>query len=250
VEVTVIRGEIKTMPEPLSKPCQPSSPEQESPLHGFRGDRPTGKDQPFLPAGLTVAVSREAGSRGTTIADRAGVKLGWQVYSQELLEYIAQEATVRQEILGNLSPAAVHWVEEQLERLQQEQSIHRHASQIDMARIILALGATGEVILIGRGAAHMLPRHSTLHVRVVAPHEDRIAYMAQWLRLTVDEASEQVRLRDARRAEFLQSHFRRDVNDVYQYDLLLNSTLLGEELSSELLAQAARAKVATLLAAG
>jgi cytidylate kinase len=167
-----------------------------------------------------------------------------------LLEYIAQEATVRADILGNLSPAANHWVEEQLERVQNDYSVHRHPPLLDMARIILALGATGEAILIGRGAGCLLPRHATLHVRVVAPLEDRVAYMSQWLRLTVDEAGEQVRLRDQRRAEFLQAHFGRDVDDVYQYDLLLNSTLLGEDLCADLLVQAARAKAKALLAAG
>lgn len=228
----------KTMPEQLSTPS-------EAPRHGYRG---AAVDHPFLPAGLVVAMSREAGSRGTSIARRAGEKLGWQVYSQELLEYIAQEATVRQEIFANLSPVAVHWVEEQLEQVQSEYGIHHQSAQVDMARIILALGATGEVILIGRGAACMLPRHSTLHVRVVAPLEHRVAYLGQWMRLTAEEAGEEVRLRDQRRAEFLRTHFRRNINDVYQYDLLLNSTLLGEELCSELLAQAARTKLATLLA--
>jgi len=41
-----------------------------------------------VPAGLTIAISREAGSRGASIAKRAGEKLGWEVYSQDLLEYL------------------------------------------------------------------------------------------------------------------------------------------------------------------
>jgi cytidylate kinase len=238
----------QAMPEHLSQPRDRSTSAPEVPRHGYRGDRAPAADHPFLPASVTVALSREAGSRGTSIAKRAGEKLGWQVYSQELLEYIAQEATVRADILGNLSPAANHWVEEQLERVQNDYSVHRHPPLLDMAGIILALGATGEAILIGRGAGCLLPRHATLHVRVVAPLEDRVAYMSQWLRLTVDEAGEQVRLRDQRRAEFLQTHFGRDADDVYQYDLLLNSTLLGEDLCADLLVQAARAKAKALLA--
>ena len=67
-------------------------------------------------------------------------------------------------------------------------------------------------------------------------------------RLTREEAAEQVHLRDRRRADYLKKHFHRDVTDIYQYDLLLNSTYLGEELSAELLVQAAKAKAATLLA--
>ena len=231
------------MPERLSK-----LRERESPRHGYRGERPPSGDHPFVPASLTVAVSREAGSRGTSIARRAGEKLGWQVYTQEMLEYIAQDPTVRQEIAEGLSPSAQHWLEEQMERLQSAGGVTRNAALLDMARVLLSLAATGEILLIGRGAGCILPRHSTLHVRVIAPLEERIAYMSQWLRLTALEAAEQVRLRDQRRAEYWQSHFGSDVTDVYQYDLLLNSTLLGEELCAELLAQAARAKRAALLA--
>src|SRR6516164_6200046 len=113
------------MPEHLSDPRERLKAVEESPRHGYRGDRCPPTTQPFLPSGLTITISREAGSRGTSIAQRTGKKLGWQVYSQELLEYIAQEATVRQAILGNLSPAAIHWVEEQLQRVQEEYSIHR-----------------------------------------------------------------------------------------------------------------------------
>ena len=59
----------------------------ESPLHGNQGDR-----EPAAvlkaPAGLTVAISREAGARGGSIARRIGKKLDWQVYTQELLEFL------------------------------------------------------------------------------------------------------------------------------------------------------------------
>jgi cytidylate kinase len=230
------------MPEHLSQVREP-----ESPRHGYRGEGAASK-QPFLPAGLTIAISREAGSRGTSIAKRAGAKLGWQVYTQDLLEYAAHEATARQEIMDNLSPAALHWVEEQLERLLDDRTAHWPSSLVDMARLMLSLGATGEVLLIGRGAGCMLPRHATLQVRIVAPLADRVAYMSQWLCLTGEEAARQVHLRDQSRTAFIQDHFQRQVADVYQYDLLLNSTLLGEELSAELLVQAARAKASALLA--
>jgi len=236
----------KHLPQ-LGDPQLSNQQMRESPLHGFRGDRQPA-DHPFLPAGLTVAISREAGSRGTSIVKRAGEKLGWQVYTQEMLEYIAQETTGRQEITANLSPAALHWVEEELERLQADQRVNGDAALFDMARIILALGATGEAFLIGRGAGCILPRASTLHVRVVAPLLDRIAYMSQWQRLTREEAAEQISMRDQRRAEYLRTHYQRDAADIYQFDLVLNSIFLGEELSAELLAQAARAKAAALLA--
>ena len=63
----------------------------ELPRHGFQGNRAPPTAPTGIPASVTIAVSREAGSRGNTIGNRAGLKLGWPVYNQELLEYVAQE---------------------------------------------------------------------------------------------------------------------------------------------------------------
>ncbi len=235
------------MPDPfprLNDDNDPTTaPGPESPRHGFQGDR-GGGELHGVPAALTIAVSREAGSRGTSIAHRAGAKLGWQVYPQETLEYLAQQDNFRQDLFDQLAPTAVHWVEEHLEQEQRSGRVSPHPSLADMARLLLALGVAGECVLIGRGAGFLLPARSTLHVRLVAPLQDRIAYMAQWLRLTGDEAAEQVRLRDERRARFLQDHYFRDAAEPYHYDLVLNTSLLGEELCAQLIAQAARAKQA------
>lgn len=212
------------------------------PLHGFQGDRGAAPAAPTVPAGLTIAFSREAGARGSSIGRRVGRKLDWSVYDQELLEYMAQDTVARQGMLDNLTPAATAWVEGQLQQLMREQNISQHPSIQHLARVVLALGAQGEAVLIGRGAGFILPRASTLHVRMIAPLDERIAYMSEWLRLTRDEAAEKVRVRDLRRNEFISTHFHRNPDDVHQYDVLLNASLLGEEVSAELIAQAARAR--------
>jgi len=222
----------------------PPEESRESPRHGFQGDRGPAPPAAEFPAGLTVAVSREAGSRGGTIGRRVARNLGWQVYDQELLEYVSQEGPLHQELLDGLPPAAAAWLGQRLEQLLREQSVSQHPSIVRLARAILALAAQGNVVLIGRGAGLLLPAETSLHVRLVAPLADRIAYISQWLRLTVEEATERVRLRDARRAEFLVTHFHRQPGEPHQYDLLLNSSLLGEELCADLIVHAARTKLA------
>jgi len=212
------------------------------PLHGFQGDRGVTPAPPSVPAALTIAFSREAGARGSSIGRRVGRKLDWPVYDQELLEYMSQDTVARQGMLDNLTPAAAVWVEGQLQQLMREQNVSQHPSIQNLTRVVLALGAQGEAVLIGRGAGFILPRASTLHVRMVAPLDERIAYMSEWLRLTRDEAAEKVRVRDARRNEFISTHFHRNPDDVHQYDILLNASLLGEEVCAELIAQAARAR--------
>src|SRR5262245_18557548 len=164
-----------------------------SPLHGYRG---LPAQSAGLPRSLSIALSREAGSRGGSIARRLGSRLGWEVYTQEMLEVLSQDPALRQELDNDLPEGAAVWVEERLQRLLEEQSVSRHPQVLDLSRILLSLGLNGEVILLGRGAGCVLPAATTLHVRLVAPLAERVAYMAQVLRLTEEEAVDQVRKRD------------------------------------------------------
>jgi cytidylate kinase len=224
---------------------EPAREEGDTPHHGFQGNREQ-PPQPPVPAALTIALAREAGARGGTIGRRVARKLNWQVYDQDLLEYMSQDTVVRQGIFDGLPAAATAWVESNLQTLLREQNLSQHPSIVNLARVVLALGAQGEVVLVGRGAGFILPRASTLHVRMMAPLQERIAYMSQWLRMPVAEAAEKVRTRDARRAEFISTHFHRQPGDIHQYDMLLNASLLGEETSANLIAQAALARSAAL----
>src|SRR5206468_11200375 len=140
-----------------------------------------------------------------------------------------------QSLSDSLSEEAARWVEEQLVDLTTRQAMKLPGPVLNMARLSLGLGSQGHVVLIGRGAGFLLPRSSTLHVRLIAPLEDRIAYMAQWLRLTVEEARQRVRLRDSRRAEFLTNFLHRQPGEMYGYDLILNTSSFGEEVSAELI---------------
>lgn len=210
-----------------------------APLHGYRGSPDAAGE---LPKNLSIAISRDAGARGEPVARRVADRLGWQLFNQDLLEYIAQEGSFRQNVLDELPAPAVEWVEHQLRELQKKQNLSNNPSIVQLARAVLALGAQGEVVLLGRGAGYILPERSTLHVRLVAPLGDRVAFTGQWLRLTDEEAAEEVRQRDQRRTDFVSTHFHRKTSDLQQYDLVLNSSRLGEEMCTDLIVQAAKAK--------
>lgn len=213
----------------------------EPPLHGNQGDR---EPAPPLksPLGLTVAISREAGARGGSVAKRVGKRLGWQVYTQELLEFLCSNEAARSQVLAEAPPSAAAWADAQLQRLRWDRVINPNVELGEMPRLILSLAARGGVILVGRGAGFLLPSETTLHVRVIAPLEDRIAYMTQYLRHTRETAASYVRDRDEQRAEFLMKTFNRRSSDLHDYDMVLNSYLLGEEICADLMLTAIRGK--------
>lgn len=209
------------------------------PLHGNRGES---RKRPGAPAGLTIALSRESGASGGSIARRVGQRLGWQVYTRELLEFLCANDAARQSILADVPPDASIWVDAQLDRLRREQRLPHDADSDEMPRLLLTLASRGQVLLLGAGAGYYLPRDISLHVRIIAPTGNRVAHMADWLRLSPEEAERQVQTRDERRAEFLLRRFGMRSAQPYEFDLILNSGLLSEETCTDAILAALKGK--------
>src|SRR5258708_7945101 len=118
-----------------------------SPVHGYRGSP---EHSVGLPRSLSITLSRETGSRGSAIARRIGARLGWEVYSQEMLEVLGQDPALQRELADQLPPGGAEWVEERIQQLLLEQSVSRNPQVLDLVRQLLTLGVHGEVVLLGR----------------------------------------------------------------------------------------------------
>ncbi len=206
------------------------------PLHGYRGapDTPAGEH----PRGLTVAISREAGARGNSIARRVGRLLGWQVYDQDSLALLARDDDARRELLADIPPSAATWANRQSATV----GLTGGAGAGELVKLVFALAARGEVVIVGRGAGFLLPSGSTLNVRVIAPHAERVAYLAQWLRMSDEEAAAELAGRDRVRAALHAALTGKSASDPTQYDLILNSGRLGEAACADLIVSAIKVK--------
>ncbi len=193
---------------------------------------------------LCITISREAGARGSAIARLVGQKLGWTVYDQELLEYIAHEMHLRAGVLESLDEKAFRWAHDWLARLLEGQWQNQDSYIVHLTKVVLAIGLHGEAIIVGRGAGCILPRERSLNVRLIGSDADRMSYLSQTERLTPQEAAQRVRQIDEQRREFVRDYFHRESSDPHEYDLTLDSSTLGEEACAEAIAVALRGKQA------
>jgi len=212
----------------------------DAPRHGDQGEtRPVGQ---FVPAAITIAISRETGARGGSIGKRLSKKLGWSFYDQELLNYLSQGNRLEDEIITGLPLDAREWVGEHLAQLKQENRLSKDTHEQDIAQLILAIAAKGKAVIVGRGAGALLPANCVLHVRILAPLEDRAAWIRQIHRLTKEQAFEFITKQDKQRAGMLDAHFKKSARDTDVYDLMVNSSRLGELGCASVIMEAARQK--------
>lgn len=191
-----------------------------------------------------VTISREAGSRGATVARLVGQKLCWTVYDQELLEYIAHQMHLRAGVLESLDEKTFRWANEWLSTLLGGQWQDQDAYIVHLTKVVLAIGIHGEAVIVGRGAGCILPRDRSINVRIIARDADRVAYLSQLERLTPQEADRYMRETDQQRSKFVRDYFHRDACDPHEYDITLDSSTLGEETCAELIVAGVRGRQA------
>jgi len=175
------------------------------------------------PRAFTIAFSREVGARGTTVAREVGRRLNWPVYDRELVERIAQEMGLRASLLESVDERHAGWLRETLAALSSAPQVSESAFVRHLIQTVLSLGSHGQCVIVGRGAAHILPAATTLRVRLVAPLDERIAVLAGELSVSKEEAARQIKGLDDLRRRFLRDHFGKDPADPLQYDMVLNS---------------------------
>src|SRR5262249_39142735 len=152
-----------------------NSPEQTTPK----------KPDPSSGPAFTIAISREVGALGNTVAHELGGRLGWPVYDQEILNKMAQQMGKPREHLHALDERHVHWLEECLANLvTQYHPVTPYSYTKNLIGTVRGLGALGNCVIVGRGANFILPPATTLRVRLVSDLEDRVKAIMQLRHLT------------------------------------------------------------------
>jgi cytidylate kinase len=181
------------------------------------------RERPETEKAFTIALAREAGASGTLVAAELGKRLNWPVYDQLLLERIAREMGLRTQLLESVDEKRKSWLLEVVEGFASA-GVSELAYVRHLIQTILSLGAHGDCVIVGRGAAHILPKETTLRVRLVGSLDDRIAAIGRRLTLTKEQAARWVADTDRQRQTFVKDHFLKDPGDPRNYDLVLNTS--------------------------
>jgi cytidylate kinase len=189
---------------------------------------------------LTVALEREAGTPGTSVAQALGTRLGWPVYDHELLELLAREMGLRVALLESIDEKHHTWLDEAFRAFASVPEVTENTYVRQLMETQVSLSAHGHCIIVGRGAAQILRPETTLRVRLVGLLEDRIAGASARRGVSWKEAARWVESTDRERVLFVQTHFLRDPTDPRHYDLTLNCSRWSVSECADLIVDALR----------
>lgn len=189
---------------------------------------------------FTIALSREAGARGSAIGQLLGERLGWAVYDRELVEQVAADMNLRAGLLAEVDEKWKGWFRDYVDAFSAPAAVSDITYVRRLVETMLSLALHGDCVIVGRGATVVLPPASTLRVRLVAPLEDRCAVVRTRRGLSQEEAARWVEKTDAERVRFVRDHFRKDPTESRHYDLMLNTSRFSESDCVDLIIEALR----------
>ncbi|WP_020676661.1 cytidylate kinase family protein [Geopsychrobacter electrodiphilus] len=169
-----------------------------------------------------ITISREMGSGGIPIAQKAAQKLGYRLIDGETIEKIAPQYGLTREVLSQIDekpPAFIAHLDRQIE-------LGMNRIQL----IVLEQALEGNVIIYGRGGQDLLKgADNVLRVRVIAPFDLRVERWAEREWIDPDLAYSLVRKSDQQRAGFIKYYHDRNWEDPLHYDLTINTAKISEE---------------------
>jgi len=194
-----------------------------------------------LQSPLTIAISREAGTGGEAVAKRVAESLGWPCYDRELVDKIAEDSGVRADLLEKLDEKRPNWVSECLQGFSDGKQMSGAGYAKRLRDVLLALYFHGDCVILGRGAAQILPHPNTLRVCLIAPRLHRVKQATGRLGVS-EEADAKVAEADRHRVDFVKNYFHKDPTELREYDLIVDTSRFDEDCLADILVAAAKAR--------
>ncbi|HVA01535.1 MAG TPA: cytidylate kinase-like family protein [Terriglobia bacterium] len=193
--------------------------------------------------GPYLLISREKGSGGRTVAAMVAERLKWQVFDREIVDEIARRAKIRQQLIESLDERGRGGLEEFIRDFLGHEAIAPGDYLYHLKQVLLTLGHQGDVVIVGRGAEHVLPSQFGLRAWMVAPLDLRIERVCKVQGVTVEAARSQIEQVDKEREKFVRTHFQHSARNPLDYDLVINTASLTAESTAEILLSALQEKL-------
>lgn len=194
-----------------------------------------------------VTISRQAGCGAVIVAEKLAKYLEqnspqesatWTVFDRELMEKVLADHNLPKYLAQFLPEDRASQIEDTLADIF---GVHppTHTVVQQTAETLLQLVELGNAILIGRAGNIVTAKlPNVLHVRLVAPLEDRIERISRDDRKSPAEARRFCLEEEQARARYVKTYFRADINDALLYHLIINTSRVGCDNAARLIGDA------------
>jgi cytidylate kinase len=194
-----------------------------------------------------VTISRQTGCGAVIVAGKLAHYLQqhsppdapkWTVFDRELMDKVLADHNLPKYLAKFLPEDRASQIEDTLADIF---GVHppTHTLVEQTAETMLQLAELGDAIIIGRAGNIVTARlPHVLHVRLVAPLEDRIERICRDDHKTPAEARRFCLEEEQARTRYVKTYFRADINDPLLYHLTINTSRMGCDSAARIIGDA------------
>ncbi len=195
-----------------------------------------------LAPGPLITISREYGCEGYGLASALTEKLTtkdhpWLVYSRDMHDSVSSKGDPIHELNEIVNAGSRDMIQEMFDQYMADKptDIQRYRTLVENVSV---LSKHGYAVILGGGAGILTQTNPrALHVRLLASEEFRVKRIATVRKLSEEDAHRHVNEHNENRVAFIQKFTRKDVNDPYLYDVMLNNGTLTVDQMSDIIIQ-------------
>ncbi len=184
---------------------------------------------------VIISISREYGSGGHEIAEMLAKDLGYALYDRNLLDHVAEEHGVAKEVIEKFEEKPRNPL---LSRRvgQHSNSIAENIAEMQF-KFLRDKAESGEsFIVVGRCAETVLKKYPGLiSIFVLGDRDEKIQHVMEKYDLGRQEAISKINRHDKKRKHYHNHYSDFKWGDSRGYDLCINSSRMGEEVTAEVL---------------
>jgi cytidylate kinase len=190
-------------------------------------------------ASYVVTVSRSYGSLGGEVAGALAERLGVRCCDRVILEEVARRADVDVELMKKLDENVRLFKAEPWTVFFSGKSWARERYLHHLVKVVLNISGKGGVIL-GRGAHMILGPSRAFRIRIIGTPDTCARRVAERKQLDLKSARKLVRTINRGRDDYMRKLYGAEIDDVSNYDLVINSDRFGVPQIVELVLLAMR----------
>ena len=180
-----------------------------------------------------ITISREFGSGGDFLAEKVATSLGYHLVDKAFISAVlCQYGLAEFDLDYETQPG--FWEGFDINKTERRETMVRMLNQV-----VRAVALHGNVVILGRsGYAILSGLADVLHVRLLAPLEDRIEMTRVERNMTLEEAAVLVKEKDRVRTSFIESFYHVPWEASHAFDIAINTAVVPLELASRWVVEA------------
>jgi len=190
-----------------------------------------------------IIINRDPGSGGKVVAQKLTKKLGWTLLDESLMDQLAEELGIPVKEFKNIDERSRSWIQDTFHSIFNKNYVSDIRYVNHLKKILAHAAKKGDLVIVGRGANHILPPEKCLNVRITASFKTRVDNTFKYEdKKTREEAALWVSKVEKDRRSFIRQYFGVNPYNPWYYDLVISTDHLNLDQAVNLITQAYIAK--------